>query len=234
MLTFGRTALVFALGLGLAVACVPVVVVRLAAVLDLAAVLGRAAAAGLAVVVERAVDFAALLAGLAVLLVLAPVVLVLAAVPPDLAEDRDLAVPDFGEAAGVALAVDIVLAAAVRDLAAVVMAFVAVFIACMAVDIVLAEDVALVAAAVILVAADVTLVAADETVRAAAAVDGAELLAAVRLPLLTVVLVLALCFGRLAVRLGALPLADRARAPAGLRRAALRAVVRAGTDLPPV
>jgi hypothetical protein len=156
------------------------------------------------------------------------------AVPPGLAEDRDLLALDFGAAAGIALAVDIVLAAAVSDFAAVVMAFVAVFIACMAVDIVLAEDVALVAAAVILLAADVTLVAADETVRAATCVDGVLLLAVVRLALVVVVLVVALFFGRLAVRLGALPLVDRVRALAGVRRAAVRAVVRAGTDLPPV
>jgi hypothetical protein len=61
--------------------------------------------------------------------------------------------------------------------------------------------------------------------------------------------VLAFFCGRLAVRLGAvrlgavrldtvrldaLPLVDRVRALAELRRAAVRAVVRAGTDLPPV
>lgn len=219
------------------------------AVLDFAAaVFGRAAVAGLATRVERAVlpdradavDLAADFAGLAVRRALAPVVRALAvvvralAVPAGLAEDRDLLALDFGAAAGIALAVDIVLAAAVSDFAAVVMAFVAVFIACMAVDIVLAEDVALVAAAVILLAADVTLVAADETVRAATCVDGVLLLAVVRLALVVVVLVVALFFGRLAVRLGALPLVDRVRALAGVRRAALRAVVRAGTDLPPV
>jgi hypothetical protein len=226
----------------------------LAAVLDVAvldfaaAVFGRAAVAGLATRVERAVlpdradavDLAADFAGLAVRRALAPVVRALAvvvralAVPAGLAEDRDLLALDFGAAAGIALAVDIVLAAAVSDFAAVVMAFVAVFIACMAVDIVLAEDVALVAAAVILLAADVTLVAADETVRAATCVDGVLLLAVVRLALVVVVLVVALFFGRLAVRLGALPLVDRVRALAGVRRAAVRAVVRAGTDLPPV
>jgi len=218
------------------------------AVLDFAAaVFGRAAVTGLATRVERAVladradavDLAADF-GLAVRRALAPVVRALAvvvralAVPPGLAEDRDLLALDFGAAAGIALAVDIVLAAAVSDFAAVVMAFVAVFIACMAVDIVLAEDVALVAAAVILLAADVTLVAADETVRAATCVDGVLLLAVVRLALVVVVLVVALFFGRLAVRLGALPLVDRVRALAGVRRAAVRAVVRAGTDLPPV
>ena len=219
------------------------------AVLDFAAaVFGRAAVAGLATRVERAVlpdradavDLAADFAGLAVRRALAPVVRALAvvvralAVPAGLAEDRDLLALDFGAAAGIALAVDIVLAAAVSDFAAVVMAFVAVFIACMAVDIVLAEDVALVAAAVILLAADVTLVAADETVRAATCADGVLLLAVVRLALVVVVLVVALFFGRLAVRLGALPLVDRVRALAGVRRAAVRAVVRAGTDLPPV
>ena len=219
------------------------------AVLDFAAaVFGRAAVAGLATRVERAVlpdradavDLAADFAGLAVRRALAPVVRALAvvvralAVLAGLAEDRDLLALDFGAAAGIALAVDIVLAAAVSDFAAVVMAFVAVFIACMAVDIVLAEDVALVAAAVILLAADVTLVAADETVRAATCADGVLLLAVVRLALVVVVLVVALFFGRLAVRLGALPLVDRVRALAGVRRAALRAVVRAGTDLPPV
>jgi hypothetical protein len=219
------------------------------AVLDFAAaVFGRAAVAGLATRVERAVladradtvDLAAGLAGLAVRRALAPVVRALAvvvralAVPAGLAEDRDVLALDFGAAAGIALAVDIVLAAAVSDFAAVVMAFVAVFIACMAVDIVLAEDVALVAAAVILLAADVTLVAADETVRAATCADGVLLLAVVRLALVVVVLVVALFFGRLAVRLGALPLVDRVRALAGVRRAAVRAVVRAGTDLPPV
>lgn len=219
------------------------------AVLDFAAaVFGRAAVAGLATRVERAVlpdradavDLAADFAGLAVRRALAPVVRALAvvvralAVSAGLAEDRDLLALDFAAAAGIALAVDIVLAAAVSDFAAVVMAFVAVFIACMAVDIVLAEDVALVAAAVILLAADVTLVAADETVRAATCADGVLLLAVVRLALVVVVLVVALFFGRLAVRLGALPLVDRVRALAGVRRAALRAVVRAGTDLPPV
>ena len=69
---------------------------------------------------------------------------------------------------------------------------------------------------------------------AATCADGVLLLAVVRLALVVVVLVVALFFGRLAVRLGALPLVDRVRALAGLRRAAVRAVVRAGTDLPPV
>jgi hypothetical protein len=225
----------------------------LAAVLDVAvpdlaaAVFGRDAVAGLATRVDRdvladragAADLAAVPAGVAVrralaVLVRALVVVRALAVPAGLAEDRDLRALDFGAAAGMALAVDIVLAAAVSDFAAVVMAFVAVFIACMAVDIVLAEDVALVAAAVILVAAEVTLVAADDTVRAATCADGEFLLAVVRLALVVVVLVVALFLGRLAVRFGALPLVDRVRALAGLRRAAVRAVVRAGTDLPPV
>jgi hypothetical protein len=131
---------------------------------------------------------------------------------------------------------DMVLAAAVSDLAAVVMAFVAVFIACMAVDIVLAEDVALVAAAVIFVAADVTFVAADETVRAAAAVDGAPADDAERVDLDLVVLVLvepAVFLGRLAARAGVLLLVDLVRALPEVRRAVVRVVVRAGTDLPP-
>lgn len=71
--------------------------------------------------------------------------------------------------AGIDLAVDIVLAAAVSAFAAVIMALVAVFIDFIAVDIVWADVVAFVAAAVILVAADVTLVAAEETPRAAVA-----------------------------------------------------------------
>jgi hypothetical protein len=207
---------------------------------DLAVVLaGLAVRLALAAVVRAAVVRAAVVRAavvrvraLAVLRALAAVRVL--AVPVGLAEERDLVALDFRAAAGMALAVDIVFAAAVSDFAAVVMAFVAVFIACMAVDIVLAEDVALVAAAVILVAADVTLVAADDTVRAATCADGVVLLAVVRLALVTVVLVVALFFGRLAVRFGALPLVDRVRALAGLRRAAVRAVVRAGTDLPPV
>jgi hypothetical protein len=131
---------------------------------------------------------------------------------------------------------DMVLAAAVSDLAAVVIALVAVFIACMAVDIVLAEDVALVAAAVIFEAAEVTFVAADETVRAAAAVDGAfaDDTARVDLDLVVLVLVvLAVPLGRLAARAGVLLLVDLVRALAELRRAVVRVVVRAGTDLPP-
>jgi hypothetical protein len=107
------------------------------------------------------------------------------------------------------------------------MALAALFIACMAADIALAEDVALVAAAVILVAAEVTLVAADETVRTADAGTLAEALAGVARVLVVV-------FGLGAARLDALPLADLVPAAlAGLRRAAVRAVVRAGTDLPP-
>ena len=251
MLTFERAALALPLPLGFGLVVLVLVcartadVERLAAVLDLVAVFGRDAVAGLAALAVRAVpadfaadDLAVVLAGLAVRLALAAVVLeavVLAlVVPVGLAEERDLVALDFVAAAGIALAVDIVFAAAVSDFAAVVMAFVAVFIACMAVDIVLAEDVALVAAAVILVAADVTLVAADDTVRAATCADGVVLLAVMRLALVVVVLVVALFFGRLAVRFGALPLVDRVRALAGLRRAAVRAVVRAGTDLPPV
>jgi hypothetical protein len=137
----------------------------------------------------------------------------------------------LGDVAGVAA--DAVLTAAVSDLAAVVMALVAVFIACMAVAIVLADDVAFVAAAVIFVAAVVTLVAADETVRTADAPVGvfAE---ALRVVVTAVVRVLALVCGRRAARLDVLPLVDLVRAAlAGLRRPAVRVVVRAGTDLPP-
>ena len=152
---------------------------------------------------------------------------------PAFAVLRDLPAAVRGAASAVIFTDDIVLAAAVSDFAAVVMALVAVFIACMALDIVLADDVALVAAAVILVAADVTLVAADETVRAATAADGALPLAVVRVDLLAVVLVVGCVLGRLAVRLVVLPLADRVRLLAGVRRAAVRALVRAGTDLPP-
>jgi hypothetical protein len=137
----------------------------------------------------------------------------------------------LGDVAGVAA--DAVLTAAVSDLAAVVMALVAVFIACMAVAIVLADDVAFVAAAVIFVAAVVTLVAADETVRTADAPVGV-LAEALRVVVTAVVRVLALVCGRRAARLDVLPLVDRVRAAlAGLRRAAVRVVVRAGTDLPP-
>jgi hypothetical protein len=155
----------------------------------------------------------------------------------DLAEDRDReAGLDAADALGVVLACDMVFAAAVSDLAAVVMALVAVFIACMAVDIVRAEDVALVAAAVILVAAEVTFVAADETVRAAFAVDGAlaERVERVdRAPPLLLLVVLDLRCGRLAAREGVLLLVDLVRALADVRRAVVRVVVRAGTDLPP-
>jgi hypothetical protein len=182
--------------------------------------------------------------GLAAVLDFRLVVFALAAVrdlaPAGLAV-RDLAVR-FGLAvapglavlaAAIGLADDIVLAAVVSDLVAVVMALVAVFIACMAVDIVLAEDVAFVAAAVILVAAEVTLVAADETVRAAVAADGA-VLDALRVVLTAVAIVLPLVVGRLAARMDALRLVDLVRvALAGVRRAAVRVVVRAGTDLPP-
>jgi hypothetical protein len=153
--------------------------------------------------------------------------------------------------AAAGLTEDIALAASVSDLLAVVMALVAAFIACMAVDIVLADDVAFVAAAVILVAAAVTLVAADETVRAAVAgvcvvLDPdalrAELPDALRdVPrdaALRVVLtaVARVCVaGRLAERRDVLLLVDLV--PALLERvlrAAVRVVVRAGTDLPPV
>jgi hypothetical protein len=103
----------------------------------------------------------------------------------------------------------------------------------MAVDIVLADDVALVAAAVILVAADVTLVAADDTVRAAVAGDVELLGVALRVDLVERDVVLAFLFGRLAARFGALPLVGLVRRLAELRRAAVRVVVRAGTDLPP-
>ena len=161
----------------------------------------------------------------------------LVAVPDDLVADRDLeAGLEAVDALGAVLACDMVFAAAVSDLAAVVMALVAVFIACMAVDIVLAEDVALVAAAVILVAAEVTFVAADETVLAATAVDGelAEPVERVDLaPPLLLLVVLALRCGRLAARVGVLLLVDLVRALAEVRRAVVRVVVRAGTDLPP-
>ena len=164
---------------------------------------------------------------------------------PDAAFDPD-AVRDVDAVLGLAVVLDLaevlvddagvadaVLTAAVSDLAAVVMALVAVFIACMAVAIVLADDVAFVAAAVIFVAAVVTLVAADETVRTADAPVGvfAE---ALRVVVTAVVRVLALVCGRRAARLDVLPLVDLVRAAlAGLRRAAVRVVVRAGTDLPP-
>jgi hypothetical protein len=163
----------------------------------------------------------------------------------DLLADRDLeAGRDAADALGAVLACDMVFAAAVSDLAAVVMALVAVFIACMAVDIVLADDVALVAAAVILEAAEVTFVAADETVLAAVAVDGAlaepveraervERVVRVDLAPPLLLLVLLALRGRLAARAGVLLLVDLVRALAGVRRAVVRVVVRAGTDLPP-
>lgn len=153
--------------------------------------------------------------------------------------------------AAVGLADDIALAASVSDLLAVVMALVAAFIAAMAVDIVLADDVALVAAAVILVAAAVTLVAADETVRAAVAgvcvvLDADDLRAelpdalrdvppdaALRAVLAAVERVCVA--GRLAERRDVLLLVDLVPAPLErVLRAAVRVVVRAGTDLPPV
>jgi hypothetical protein len=209
-----------AAGLGLSLPCA---VLRRAALPGFAAVLrDRDAVADLAVVPDPDVRTD-----------LAVPLLVFDAVPPGLAVLRGLAAAVRGAASGIIFADDIVLAASVSDFAAVVMALVAVFIACMAVDIVLADDVALVAAAVILVAADVTLVAADETVRAAAAADGAVRLPVVRVDLLAVDLVLVCVLGRLAVRLVALPLVDRARSLAGERRAAVRALVRTGTDLPP-
>jgi hypothetical protein len=228
----------------------------LAAAEDLAAVLdGRAAVldARAAVLDARAAVLAARAAGREALaavpdgraadrdLVAVPDDLVadrdLVAVPDDLVADRDLeAGLEAVDALGAVLAWDMVFAAAVSDFAAVVMALVAVFIACMAVDIVLAEDVALVAAAVILVAAEVTFVAADETVLAATAVDGelAEPVERVDLaPPLLLLVVLALRCGRLAARVGVLLLVDLVRALAEVRRAVVRVVVRAGTDLPP-
>jgi len=202
---------------------------------DLAAVvMGRAVLLDLAAEDRLVRDFAApVLAdvlleppALADVLLEPPALLDFAAVPRAVLRDR-------AAAFGAGRATDAVLTAADSDLAAVVMALVAVFIACRAVDIVLADDVALVAAAVILVAAEVTLVAAVETVRAAEVFDG-ELVEAFRVVLTAVDRVLALVFGRRAARLGVLPLVDLARAGlAGLRRAAVRAVVRAGTDLPP-
>ena len=262
-LTFGRDALGLGLGFGLAPAsALTMPVVRLAAALGRAVVaFGRAEAAGLAVLVDlgdpadpAATDLAPGLADLALLVpallvpALVPALLVPAMAVPGLAVPG-LAAPDglaaalgldaaFGAAtrpaADVILAPDIALAAAVSDLAAVVMALVAAFIACMAVDMVLAEDVALVAAAVILVAAEVTFVAAEETVRAATAGEGAAMEVAVRVDLAAVVLLLAFLCGWLEARRGALLLVDLVCALAGLRRAAVRVVVRAGTDLPPV
>jgi hypothetical protein len=246
--------------LGLAVRAFTVPLVRLA-VDRLAALLGLAAAEDLAAVLDARA--AVLDARAAVLDVRAAGREALAAVPDGRVADRDLvAVPDdlvadrdlvvvpddlvadrdleagleAVDALGAVLAWDMVFAAAVSDLAAVVMALVAVFIACMAVDIVLAEDVALVAAAVILVAAEVTFVAADETVLAATAVDGelAEPVERVDLaPPLLLLVVLALRCGRLAARVGVLLLVDLVRALAEVRRAVVRVVVRAGTDLPP-
>ncbi len=210
-----------AVDLGLSLPCAPAGVPRRAALPDFAAALrDRDAVEDLAVVPGPDVP-----AGFAPPLLVRDV--------PALPVLRGLPAAARGAASAVTFTDDIVLAAAVSDFAAVVMALVAVFIACMALDIVLADDVALVAAAVILVAADVTFVAADETVRAAAAGDGALPLAVVRADLLAVVLVLACVLGRLTVRLVALPLADRVRSLAGVRRAAVRALVRAGTDLPP-
>ena len=236
--------------LGLAVRAFTVPLVRLAAD-RLAALPGLAAAEDLAAVLDARA--AVLDARAAVLDVRAAGREALAAVPDGRAADRDLVVvPDdlvadrdlvagleAVDALGAVLAWDIVFAAAVSDLAAVVMAFVAVFIACMAVDIVLADDVALVAAAVILVAAEVTFVAADETVLAATAVDGelaepVERVERVDLaPPLLLLVVLALRCGRLAARVGVLLLVDLVRALAEVRRAVVRVVVRAGTDLPP-
>jgi hypothetical protein len=142
-----------------------------------------------------------------------------------------LAVADLAAVFGAATDID--LTAAVSDLVALVMALVALFIACMAVDIVFAEDVALVAAAVILVAAEVALVAADETFRTMDAAAG-TFAAAWRVVLTAVARILAFVIGPRAARLDALPLADLVPAAlAGLRRAAVRVVVRAGTDLPP-
>ena len=245
VLAFDRADLALVVGLGLAVCAFTAEVLRLGAVRDLVAVPADLVAVR---------DFAAVVAGRPAVRDL-PTELADLTEPADLTPVRDLAAvvadraavrplaADFGLAtrradeaalaAGIALTDDMDLAAIVSDFAAVVMALVAVFIACMAVDIVLAEDVALVAAAVILVAADVTLVAADDTVRAAVAVDGEFLGAASRVDLVARDLVLAFLFGRLAARLGALPLVGLVRALAELRRAAVRVVVRAGTDLPP-
>ena len=238
--------------LGLVVAALGLAL-RAVALVRLAADRRAALLAGLAAAEDRAAVLdgrAAAPEGLAALAVLA----VLVAVPDDRVVDRDReAVPDDRDAGrdadrdleagleavvalGVTLAWDMVFAAAVSDLAAVVMALVAVFIACMAVDIVLADDVALVAAAVILLAAEVTFVAADETVLAATAVDGAlaELVERVDLaPPLLLLVVLALRCGRLAARAGVLLLVDLVLPLAAVRRAVVRVVVRAGTDLPP-
>ena len=222
----------FAVAFGLAAARdFRVVVFALAVVLAA----GRALVVRALVVRAWAVVLALVVRDLTAVRALAPAGLTVRALAPAGLTVRALAVL-FGLAVlamAAGLADDMVLAAVVSDLAAVVMALVAVFIACMAVDIVLAEELAFVAAAVILLAAEVTLVAADETVRAAEAADGA-VLDALRVVLTAVALVLPLVFGRLAARLDALRLVDRVRvAVAGLRRAAVRVVVRAGTDLPP-
>ena len=248
MLAFDRVVLALAPGLGFAaVWSFIAAVLRLAAVRALDMVpAGLAAVRDLTdrvAVRERAVvlaDRAVVLPDLAAVRDLAAVVVGLPAVrfaavlglATRLADEVVLD-PAIDPAADI-LAPDIDLAAIVSDLAAVVMALVAVFIACMAVDIVLADDVAFVAAAVILVAADVTFVAADETVRAATAVDGEFVDAALRVvDLAGRDVLLEFLFGRLAARLGALLAVDLVRALAGLRRAAVRVVVRAGTDLPP-
>jgi hypothetical protein len=243
---FGRgVAVGFAARVDLAFAVDPAIAPDLAAV-----VIGLAAAPDLAVPDLTVPDLAVprfAVPDLAVPRFAVPDLAVPDLAVPDLA-DATLgvgAVPDlvvvFGRAVVLDLAAvfgaaaDTVLTAAVRDLVALVMALVALFIACMAVDIVLAEDVAFVAAAVIFVAAEVTLVAADETVRTAA-VDAVEdaLRVVVRVALTAVARVPAFVAGRRAARLGALPLVDLVRpALAGLRRAAVRVVVRAGTDLPP-
>ncbi len=91
----------------------------------------------------------------------------------------------------------------------------------------------MVAAAVILVAAEVALVAADETFRTMDAAAG-TFAEAWRVVLTAVARILAFVIGPRAARLDVLPLADLVPAAlAGLRRAAVRIVVRAGTDLPP-
>lgn len=217
-LTLGLAALGLPFGFGLPLASDFIAAIDgFAAAPDFsAAVFGRGAAAGFTVRAEAAAvipDLAADLPG---------VVFVLAAV-------FGLAVvPDLAGVFGAAS--DSSLTAAVSDLVAAAMALLALFIACMAVDMVLADEVALVAAAVILLAAEVTLVAADETVRAAAG----ALAEALRVVLAAFVLVLAFVIGRAAARLGTLLLVDPLRTVlAGLRRAAVRGVVRAGTDLPP-
>jgi hypothetical protein len=195
-----------------------------AVVSDLApAMFGRDVAAGFAARADAALDADPGLAAVPDLAVpdfavpdLAGPVFALAA-----AGDVDAArVPDLAGVLGAAA--DTALTASVRDLVAMVMALVAAFIACMAVDIVLAEVVALVAAAVILVAAEVTLVAAEETVRIAAA---GAFAAVCRVVLAAVGRALAFAFGSRAARLGAPALVDLVPALAGVRRAAVRAVV---------